>query len=222
MRTPNFNRLTQSELAALAAVLLLGAYCTATGQEQARAAAGSSTTARENPNKSARAGDASALFEIGRRYEFGIETPPDTFIAARFYRLAARQGLARAEYSLGWLYFSGDGVPRNQREAAKYFRRAAGKGYALAQHRLARAYELGQGLRQNLVEAYRWYSLSAKSLETSRLNLEAMTSRMTAAQLAQAQTATNQIIAKLDGLPSAEETELRASPVGAGLIPSGR
>jgi TPR repeat protein len=113
-------------------------------------------------------------------------------------------------------------VPRNQREAAKYFRRAAGKGYALAQHRLARAYELGQGLRQNLVEAYRWYSLSAKSLETSRLNLEAMTSRMTAAQLAQAQTATNQIIAKLDGLPSAEETELRASPVGAGLIPSGR
>jgi TPR repeat protein len=196
MRNPNFNRIAQSELAALAAVLLLGAHCTATGQEQARAGSDGSATTLENLNKSARAGDASAQFEIGRRYEFGIETLPDAFMAARCYRLAAKQGLARAEYSLGRLYFSGDGVPQNQREAAKYFRRAAGKGYALAQHRLARTYELGQGVVQNLVEAYRWYSLSAENLERSRMNLETMTARMTAAQLAQARTTTNQIAAK--------------------------
>ena len=195
MKNPNHNRLTKSG-AAFAALLLLGVHCTATAQVQASPASCGPATTRANLKKSARAGNSLAQFELGRRYEFGIETEPNALIATHYYRLAAEQGLARAEYNLGRLYLSGDGVPQNEQEAAKYFRRAAGKGYALAQHRLARAYELGQGVPQDLVEAYRWYSLSAENLESSRLNLEAMMARMTEAQLAQARMAATQIVAK--------------------------
>ena len=216
MKNPNHNRITNSALVAFAALLLFGVHCTATAQVQASPTSCGPATTRANLKKSARAGDALAQFELGRRFEFGIETQPNALLAARYYRLAADQGLARAEYSLGRLYFSGDGVPQNQQEAAKYLRRAAGKGYRLAEHRLARAYELGQGVPQDLVEAYQWYSLSAQSLESSRLNLEAVTARMTEAQLAQARMAATQLVAK-DG-----EYVIRASSVGVGPIPSTR
>ena len=216
MKKPNHNRMTRSALAALAAFLLLVVHCTAMAQAQARPASCGQVMTHANLKKSARAGDAPAQFELGRRYEFGIETQPNALLAARYYRLAADQGLARAEYSLGRLYFSGDGVPQNQQEAAKYFRRAAGKGYPLAEHRLARAYELGLGVPQDLVEAYQWYSLSAQSLESSRLNLEALTARMTEAQLAQARMAATQLVAK-DG-----EYVIRASRVDVPPIPASR
>src|SRR5437660_2544374 len=114
MKNPNHNRITKSALVAFAALLLLGVHCTATAQVQAGPSSSGPATTHANLKKSARAGNSLAQFELGRRYEFGIETQPNASMAAHYYRLAAEQGLARAEYSLGRLYLNGDGVPQNE------------------------------------------------------------------------------------------------------------
>jgi len=161
--------------------------CTSSGsQELTQSMTAGPSLDRVVLKRLARSGDASAQYELGRRYEFGIDLSMNPHTAAHWYRLAAAQGLARAEYSLGRLYFSGDGVRQDQKEAVKYFRMAAAQGYALAQHRLARAYELGQGVGQDLMEACRWYSIAAteNGLESSRVNLEALLGSTNAIEIA--------------------------------------
>src|SRR2546427_4600496 len=197
MKNPNPKRTTRCLLAALSASFLLQSIASAVSQELASPALAGSTHDRALLKKRARAQEAAAQFEFGRKCEFGIDTRANPRVAAHWYRLAADQGLAKAEYSLGRLYFSGEGVRRDRAEAVKYFRRAAVQGYALAQHRLGRACELGLGVHQDLVGAHWWYSLAADAngLASSRLSLKALESSMTEVQLTQARARSTKLIA---------------------------
>ena len=61
----------------------------------------------------AKAGDANALYQIGRMYMRGEGMPKNIPVAIHYFREAAQRNNALAFYSLGKIYMDGDGVPRN-------------------------------------------------------------------------------------------------------------
>lgn len=88
---------------------------------------------RHDPGQAARflaqaagAGDAEAMFELGRLYEQGIGVEQDVARAIGLYEKAAAADFPDAINDLGFLYFAGGtGVPRDMRKALGFFRRAA-------------------------------------------------------------------------------------------------
>ena len=62
-------------------------------------------------------GDATARYDVARRYAEGQGVELDHKQAARWFRRAADQGHARAQFNLGELYEAGKGVPQSDLEA---------------------------------------------------------------------------------------------------------
>ncbi len=73
-------------------------------------------------------GDATAQFNLGVMYNFGLGVPQDYQEAVRWYRLAAEQGYAPAQFNLGFLYDKGLGVPQDYAQARDWYRKAAAQG----------------------------------------------------------------------------------------------
>ena len=65
----------------------------------------------------AQAGDASAQYDLGQKYELGESVPQDYEEAMRWYRLAAEQGHVVAQTEIGVLYSKGYGVPKDYVQA---------------------------------------------------------------------------------------------------------
>ena len=106
--------------------------------------------AHEELERLARAGDATAQFQLAIRYTHGDGMRADYKQAVRWFHAAADQGHPGAQDSLGVRYATGQGVPINLAEAAKWYRRAAEQGRANAQYNLARMSATGQGMAQNI------------------------------------------------------------------------
>ena len=110
-------------------------------------------------------------------------------LAADIYKRLAKNGDARSQNDLGFLYSVGQGVPQNFKSAALWFHKAAEQGHAPALLHLAGLYAAGRGVDQSTIEAHKYYSLAgllAQDANQTRLALshrDAMTSRLTAAQL---------------------------------------
>ena len=49
----------------------------------------------------ARQGNVDAQFNLGQKYESGVDIPKDNKAAVKWYRLAAEQGQAKAQFNLG-------------------------------------------------------------------------------------------------------------------------
>lgn len=97
--------------------------------------------------KSAAAGNAEAMYQIGHAYLFGSGAArsvadPDKE-AAVWYFQAASAGHAEAAYTLGLLFLAGKGVVENRTEAIRWFRAAADKGHAEARKALETAEKSG-------------------------------------------------------------------------------
>ena len=115
--------------------------------------------------------------------------------AVRWYRKAADQGNARGQHNLGIMCEIGQGVPQDYAEAAKWYRKAAEQGDANAQSNLGIMYAKGQGLPQNYVLAHMWYNIAAlrypasekEDREQAVRNRDLISSKMTPAQIAEAQ-----------------------------------
>ncbi len=76
--------------------------------------------------KAADAGDAEAMFELGKLYEKGIGTAQNVPEAIKLYQRAADLGFADAINDLGFLYYQGaDGLARDPKKAVDLFIRAA-------------------------------------------------------------------------------------------------
>jgi uncharacterized protein len=83
-------------------------------------------------------------------------------------------------------------VPQNYTRARQWYEKAAAQGHASAQINLGVMYADGRSVPQDYVRAYMWWSLAAahsmgdeQKLATD--NREAVASRMTPAQIAEAQ-----------------------------------
>lgn len=105
----------------------------------------------------ANAGDAKAMFELGKAYEKGIGVSQDTQTALAYYSKAGALGYGRADYSLAALYEKGRAVPQDIPQAVELYKRAAEKDYPRANLNLARLYEKGLGVEQNMALAEAYY-----------------------------------------------------------------
>ena len=116
----------------------------------------------EEIRKAAEAGDATAQYELGRKYDRGFGVPEDDEQAVKWYRIAADQGHVGAQLSLGFKYALGEGVWEDDREAVKWFQKAAEQGDADAQAMLGLMYYSGDGVPEDYREAAKWYRKAAE------------------------------------------------------------
>lgn len=69
----------------------------------------------------AEAGDAAAMFVLGKMYTSGTGVAKDHARAADFFHAAAERGHAEAQQSLGSALMLGDGIDQDMVEALKWF-----------------------------------------------------------------------------------------------------
>ncbi|WP_439815771.1 tetratricopeptide repeat protein [Zavarzinia sp. CC-PAN008] len=112
---------------AFAALLSFGAAASSGDKPPGREAYdnGDFTTAMTVMMPLARNGDASAQFDVGTMYDFGLGVAADRTEAARWYRRAADQGDATAQYNLAVMYEEGTGVEKDLVTAYVYYALAA-------------------------------------------------------------------------------------------------
>jgi TPR repeat protein len=112
----------------------------------------------------AEAGDAKAMFDLGRLYDLPEkeDAPLDLAAARRWYERAADAGHPWAQFALGNMYDTAQGVPRNHRAARRWYEAAARQGIAEAQMHLARMLQAGRGGPASGTEAAHWYEQAAK------------------------------------------------------------
>ncbi len=109
----------------------------------------------------ANAGDTSAEFNLGARYDFGRGVPENDETAVHWYRLATAKGFAVAENNLGEMYEFARGGPFDQAQALHLLRLAAAQGLAAAENNLGYMYYIGLGVPRNPATALHWYELAA-------------------------------------------------------------
>jgi len=157
-----------------------------------------------------------AQYNLGAMYRHGQGVPRDLKESLKWYRLAgdqgdeqarqilpslykeslewlrieAEHGSALAQSGLGVIYAQGLGVPDDIKEAVKWWRLAANQGDTEAQASLGFLSESGTGVPQDYVQAFLWYSLIAADYPGNMnavAGLQAVTKRMTPAQISEAQ-----------------------------------
>jgi TPR repeat protein len=139
-------------------------------------------------------GNAWAMNSVGDLYENGLGTRRNLRMAMTWYQSAAAQGEPMAMYNIGVLYEAGGGVTRDDAEALDWFRKSAGHGYASAMHSIGKMYVEGRAVGADPVEALAWYSVAslryppedAGEAKSNRKDIEELTARLDADQLARA------------------------------------
>jgi putative methionine-R-sulfoxide reductase with GAF domain len=107
-------------------------------------------------------------------------------------RKLAEKGDPTAQFSMGAHYATGDDVPQDYAEAVRWFSMAAEQGHVVSQATLGAYYWAGRGVPQDLVKAYFWSVLAqAGGDEASKYRVSVLASRMTHAQVAEAEQQAN-------------------------------
>ena len=139
----------------------------------------------------AKAGDSSAQYEMASRYADGQGVPQNFEAAMSWLGKAASNGSVNAQWKLGLGYLNGIGVPHDEGQAATWFKRAANNGDTRAQSALSDLYLNGRGVRVDYVRAYTWANIVARLQGNKGDRLNAIRSRMTPAQVEDAQRRTS-------------------------------
>jgi TPR repeat protein len=120
----------------------------------------------------AKAGDATAQYDVGVLYARGDGLVQDYASAATWFHAAAAQGNVAAEYNLGVMYQRGLGVTPDETAALNWYRSAADQNHPSAQFNLALDYADGNGTKQDFATAARWYRRAAdQGLMPAMVNL---------------------------------------------------
>ena len=177
--------------------------------------------AAEWSRKAADQGHAVAqAFLAGLHYN-GEGVPKDFALAAEWYRKAADQGHAVAQAFLAALHYNGEGVPKDFALAAEWYRKAADQGHAGAQRMLGLQYFQGLGVPSDYVSAYAWSNLAAaQGDELAREGRDYVQSIMTSNQIAEAQSLSRQIEARIATGDTTFPTD-RIAPTRVERMPTG-
>jgi uncharacterized protein len=149
--------------------------------------------------RAAEQGLTAAQLDLALLYERGQHVGQDYQRAADWMLAASQGGNPDAQYYLGVYFGEGRGVVQSYDLAYEWIIRSV--EYDIAHETvldallyLGAALEWGRGYRQDLVAAYKWFALAASfSIDNFRIHteagraLDALSLRMTPAQLAQAQ-----------------------------------
>ena len=119
------------------------------------------SSAREEYEKAAAKGDASAMFNLGVLYHNGQGVAQDYTKAREWYEKAAAKGDASAMFNLGVLYDNGFGVAQDYAKARAWYEKAATKGQASAMLNLGLLYHNGHGVAQDYARAREWFGKAA-------------------------------------------------------------
>jgi localization factor PodJL len=123
-------------------------------------------------------GEASAQYEIGRRYAEGQGVGQNLASAAEWFERAAKQGLAPAQFRLGGFYEKGLGVKKNLETARRLYSTAGQAGNAKALHNLAVLYAEGIDGKPDYQTAARWFrKAAAYGVADSQYNLAILYAR---------------------------------------------
>jgi hypothetical protein len=139
----------------------------------------------------AKAGEASAQYDMAIRCADGAGVPQSLSDAMEWFAKAASAGNANAQWKLGLGYMNGIGVPHDEAQAAMWFKRAANSGDTRAQSALSELYFTGRGVGADYVRAYTWANIAAEGQADNGDRLELIRSRMTPAQIEDAQRRTS-------------------------------
>lgn len=116
--------------------------------------------------QNAEKGDASAQFELGRRYANGDGVAEDKAEAMKWYRMAALLGYAESQFILGTWYDENfdeyNGVPKDREKAKEWYLKAAEQGHAKAQFQLAELLHYSKEYRFHEDETAAWYRKAAE------------------------------------------------------------
>lgn len=120
--------------------------------------------ARETLDWLAQAGDAMAMFLLGRLYDAPSRGAPpvDPYRARDWYERAANAGHAGAKFALGNMFDTGEGVTEDPMEARRWYELAATQGEAEAQMHLGKMFQAGRGGPQSAIKAATWYAKAAE------------------------------------------------------------
>ncbi len=144
-------------------------------------------------------GHTEAQLTVALAYERGLGVQQDYHLGAEWMMKAARGGNADAQHLLGVRYRDGRGVVQDHREALRWIERSVSGDrrnslFLDSLLFLGSAREWGRGAPQDLVEAYKWYTLAAgyssndvRIYDDAVRSMDALTTRMTPASLAEAQ-----------------------------------
>lgn len=137
-------------------------------------------------------GDAAAQKLLGAMYYSGRGVTQDYAKSAEWYSMAANQGDAAAQTMLGTLCTLGRGVPQDYAKAVEWFGKSANQGDSAGQDFLGQSYEGGIGVPQDYVLAYMWFNLAAARLNLASEHRDAIATKMTSEQIAEAQKLTRE------------------------------
>lgn len=112
---------------------------------------------------SAKAGNSSAMANLGICYRNSIGVDHDPVKAVEWYRKGAEAGSGVGMLNLGIAYQRGDGIDACLTEAVEWFHRAVEIGECRGMVALGVCYEDGIGVNADPVEAMEWYRKAAKA-----------------------------------------------------------
>jgi TPR repeat protein len=130
-------------------------------QAIAKYRAGDHGGAADLVEKAAKAGNPTAVYQMGYIYEKGDGRPKNLSLSAKWYFKGAAMGEPRSEAAVGQFYEQGEGVRDDWVEAAKWYMKSAAQGAKMGEADLARAYQFGIGVPLDLNEAASWYDRAA-------------------------------------------------------------
>lgn len=118
----------------------------------------------------AEAGNALAMYDLGRMHMDGLGMEMDTALAQDWYAKAldtfmeveAEKPKPYLQYRIGKMYAAGLGTPQDYEEAAEWFEMAVAKNHKYAQYSLAGLYYQGHGVDQDFEIAFNLYWKSAR------------------------------------------------------------
>jgi TPR repeat protein len=114
--------------------------------------------------KAANNGNLSALYHLGKCYQFGKGIEKNLSKAFEIYKKSAEQENINAQFSLGRCYYRGIGTDTDHVKAFELFKIAAEEGnYNRAQNNFGFLHENGIGTKKDLGKAFQWYHKAAEN-----------------------------------------------------------
>ena len=111
-------------------------------------------------------GDASAQYNLGLLYQYGLGVERQLAVAAKWYGRAAENGDADAQKAIGDLYVKGFWGKKDYAKAATWYRMAAEQGHPEAERKLGILFAQGRGVARNPDAAREWLGRAVEQGDT--------------------------------------------------------
>jgi TPR repeat protein len=110
-------------------------------------------------------GDRNAMYEIGIKYQDGLDLPQDDELSFQWMKRAGRENLPKAQIRMGKFYEKpgvGDIVDTDYYKASVWYKKGASRKHHELQFHYGRMYYRGRGVQNNDLMAFKWFTLSAE------------------------------------------------------------